>query len=226
MDTFEAISRRQSALSFCEKPVETEKIQAVLQAAISAPSPLNLQPWAFVVVTDPPVIKRLAEYLIRVQTETVYGGLLGMPEDFTARMLALYTGLGNAPCFILGCVQPKARLASEADEPILRDFYLLSLGAAMENLMVAAAALDLGTRWFTGFTLLDEGAALREMFGIPDEVEVVAITPLGYYDAPAKTRSDQQMADLAEFTPGHGPALARLFRGRLPLNEVVHSNRW
>lgn len=222
----EVIERRHSVLRYLPKPVESEKIDLVLETAVAAPSPLNLQPWAFVVVTDPDLTNRVARYLIRIQAEVVYGGLMGMAPDFTARMLTLYEHLDQAPCFILACLEAKTRFTPPDFEPILRDFYLLSIGAAMQNLMIAATELGLGTRWFSGFTLADEGQTLKDTFRIPSEVEVVAITPLGYHDEAAKQRPEQQLADLVEFQPGNGPSLARLFRGKLPLSEVIHDNRW
>ncbi len=226
MDAFEAINQRQGILHYLGTPVEREKIDAVLQAAAAAPSPFNLQPWAFVVVTDPKLTRQLAQYLIEVQRQLLYGGLLGMSEDFTSRMLGLYTQLERVPCFILACLDLKATVGSEAEQRYLRDWYLLSLGAAVQNLMLAATALGLGTRWFSGFTLDEEGEALKRMYHIPPQVEVVAVTPLAYHDEPAKQRPEQQLADLVQFQPGNGPALAKIFRGRLPLDDIVHENQW
>ncbi len=226
MDVFDAINRRQGVLHYKETPVEPETIDAVLAAAITAPSPLNLQPWAFLVVTDRALTVRVADYLVRVQAELLYGGLLGMSEDFVGRMLGLYTELDRVPCFILACLQPKAGFVAPPDRPIVRDWYLMSIGAAMQNLMVAATALGLGTRWFTGFTFDEEGMALKKLFRIPPEVEVVGVTPLGYHDEPLKERPEQTMAALIEFRQGNGPALARLFRGKLPPEEVVHRDGW
>jgi nitroreductase len=69
---------------------------------------------------------------------------------------------------------------------------------AMDHLVLAATALGLGTCWIAAF---DPDAA-REVFGLPDEVELVALTPLGY---PAKDPADT---------------------GRRPLEELVRYERW
>jgi nitroreductase len=50
MDALEAIAGRHGVLRFRADPVEPAKIEAVLAAAVAAPSPVNLQPWAFVVM--------------------------------------------------------------------------------------------------------------------------------------------------------------------------------
>jgi len=69
---------------------------------------------------------------------------------------------------------------------------------AMDHLILAAASLGLGTCWIAAF----DPAAAREVLGLPDDVEPVAFTPLGWPDkAPAST-------------------------DRRPLDELVKRERW
>lgn len=233
MDALEAIAERQGILRFRPDPVEPDKIEELLRAAAAAPSPVNLQPWAFVVITAPELTARIARYLVEVQETCVFRDLLDLPASYTERLMGLYEGFDRTPCFVLLCLQPKAAFARPEDEAVLRQWYLVSLGAAMENLMIAAAALGLGTRWFGGFALdrpdgaTDTGgAALKQMLGIPDDVELIAATPLGYHDEPPKSRPVQDRGILAAFKRGDSRALGRLLRGRLALEEVVHRERW
>ncbi len=213
-------------LRFRPDPVEPAKIEAVLAAAVAAPSPVNLQPWAFVVATDPALTRQIAHYLVEVQERRVFTELLEMPESYTARLMGLYEGFDRTPCFVVVCLEPKAAFVRSEHEAVLRQWCLVSLGAAMENLMVAATALGLGTRWFGGFALEDGGAALKELLGIPAEVEIIAATPLGYHDEPPKPRPAQDRADVSEFRRGDSRALGRLLRGKLAMAEVVHRGRW
>lgn len=226
MDALQAIAQRQGVLRYLPAPVEPEKIEALLQAATQAPSPVNLQPWAFVVVTEAESRRRVADYLVAVQEARVFDALLGMPPEYTGRLMALYEGFEHAPCFIFICLEPKVAFARAEDEAVLRQWHLVCLGAAMQNLMVAATALDLGTRWFGGFALDGGGAPLKQLLGIPPQVEVVAATPVGYHNEPPKPRPLQARAVLAEFARGDSRALGRLLRGKLVLDEVVHSERW
>jgi nitroreductase len=69
---------------------------------------------------------------------------------------------------------------------------------AMDHLVLAATALGLGTCWIAAF----DPAAAREVLGLPDNVEPIAFTPLGY---PDKDRSAT---------------------GRRPLDELVKYERW
>jgi nitroreductase len=69
---------------------------------------------------------------------------------------------------------------------------------AMDHLILAATALGLGTCWVAAF----DPAAAREVLGLPDDVEPIAFTPLGY------------------------PDKAAAVTGRRPLDELVKRDRW
>ncbi len=69
---------------------------------------------------------------------------------------------------------------------------------AMDHLVLAATALGLGTCWVAAF----DPVAAREVLGLPDDVEPIAFTPLGYPDKP------------------------RASTDRRPLEELVHYERW
>ncbi|RLI44096.1 nitroreductase, partial [Candidatus Bathyarchaeota archaeon] len=53
MNVFDAIKKRRSIRKYKKTVVEQEKLNTVLEAARLAPSAVNKQPWAFIVVTDP-----------------------------------------------------------------------------------------------------------------------------------------------------------------------------
>jgi nitroreductase len=224
VEAFEAITGRHGVLHYKPTPVEPEKIERVLQAAIAAPSPANTQPWEFVVVTEAGLARQVAEYLVRTQEEFVFRRLLETPEDFIAQLMRLYYEFINAPCLIALCRHQRADLASPEYATVVRDWDLCSLGAAMANLMAAATDLGLGTRWF-GCMMIDESSApLKQMLNTPDEVEVVAVTPLGYHEEPPKERPIQPLEALTGFRRGDKRKLAALLRGKLALEDVVHYN--
>ena len=83
MEVFEAIRRRKSIRGYAPTPVPREKLERILEAARSAPSAENLQPWYFVVVTDPEKRKRIAR------------------SGRYARFMA------KSPVVIVGCGNPK-----------------------------------------------------------------------------------------------------------------------
>lgn len=226
METFQAIMGRHGVLRYKPMPVEPEKIEQVLRAAVAAPSTANTQPWEFIVITEPELARQVAEYLVRTQKECVFRRLLGTPEAFIARLMHLYDEFVNAPCFIVLCRHQRAALAPPEYAAIVRDWDLCSLGAAMANLMVAATDLGLGTRWFGNPMLDNGGASLKRMLNIPDEVEIIAVTPLGYHDEPPKERPVQSLEALTGFCRGDKHKLAALLRGKLALKDVMHYNEY
>ena len=60
MDVFEAVQERRSIRNYQNKSVEREKMEKILEAGRLAPSAKNLEPWHFIVVTDPAKRKALS----------------------------------------------------------------------------------------------------------------------------------------------------------------------
>lgn len=58
---FDAIRQRRATREFLSKPVEEDTVRQLLDAAVLAPSARNLQPWSFVVIQDPALLKRISD---------------------------------------------------------------------------------------------------------------------------------------------------------------------
>ena len=187
MDVFEAIRKRRAVRQYRPDPVSREQVKVVLDAANQAPSGMNRQPWEFIVVTGSTILEMgksyrstLIEYLKNWDTSPMKKAL--SRDDFI-RFAETY---GGAPVVIV--------LLVKADPlPNFRKADLESASAAMENLMLAATALGLGTCWMTGPIRDEEN--LRRILAIPVDREIVAVTPLGHPEQipPAPARLDPGM---------------------------------
>jgi nitroreductase len=181
METLEAINKRTSLKTHISaRDVEQDKIIKILEAARLAPSATNEQPWRFVVVKG-------KENVENVVTRASRMGRKAFDE---------------APVLILVFANPKDYVFPDG-----KTFYLLDVGLAMENILLAATDLGLITHPMAS---LDEGK-LKEMLGVPDEMEFVIATPLGYpledsYEEAAQERLSQ--------------------RTRKDLKELVYMNTW
>lgn len=186
MDLFEAIRQRRSVRRYLPDPVKREDILSILDAANRAPSAMNRRQWEFIIVTGKKIgemgesFRRIIEeYTKNWETSRMKGSPFSR-EDFI-RFAATY---GGAPVVIVV-------LTDAAQTKDFRRANLESASAALENLLLAATALGLGTCWMTG-PLQDE-LSLRRILEIPTGKEIVAVTPLGYPaempDAPP--RNDQ-----------------------------------
>jgi len=151
MDFWQVIKQRKSYRSFSSQPVEQEKILKVLEAARLAPSWQNRQCWRFIVVQDKETIKKISRL-----------------NPFT---LNINFFLQKVPVIIIACANPK-----DSGHRHGIDYYLVDTAIAMEHLVLAATDLGLATCWIGAF---DE-PMIKELLNIPDEVRVVALTPLGY----------------------------------------------
>ncbi|MFH1448633.1 MAG: nitroreductase family protein [Candidatus Micrarchaeota archaeon] len=110
--------------------------------------------------------------------------------------------LSTAPIIIAAC---SAGASTKHNE---QDYYLVDVAIAMEHLMLGAAEKGLGSCWIAAF---DE-SKVKGILGIPKEVRVVALTPLGY---PAEEKLTQK-------TMGF---IAKL-RKRKRLEEIAFNNKW
>ena len=61
MNTLDAILTRRSCREFTDKPIKSETLHQLLEAAMSGPSCVNAQDWSFVVVTDPEKLAQMAD---------------------------------------------------------------------------------------------------------------------------------------------------------------------
>lgn len=164
MDFYEVVYRRRSVRKYKPDPVPREAVMKILEAANWAPSGMNLQQWEFLVVSGAK-LKALGESYARVVEK-----LPGDPEKKRQRV-EFARNYGGAPLAVVA-------LAPAADDAFQRKMHLESVSAAFENLLLAACAEGLGTCWMLA-PLLEE-ARVREILGIPEDKEIVAITPLGY----------------------------------------------
>ena len=168
MELFEAIKTRRSVRTYQDKPVEDEKLQAVLDAVRMAPSWANMQCWRMVVVKD----KAARENISDLSYVESYFSPKGYKSNPSKKALAA------APVVIVLCADP-------AQSGVLWDqnYYLVDAGIAAQNLMLAARSLGLGTV-FVG--VYDE-EKVKKLLNIPASVRIIGLLPLGY---PAEEKKD------------------------------------
>ena len=161
MDLFEAIRTRRSVRKYLDKPVEEEKLAAVLEAIRLSPSWANMQCWRMVVVKDAKVKETLSD-LSYVESFFAPKGYKANPSK---------KALAEAPAVIVLCAEPQ-----QSGSLWGQSYYLVDVGIAAENLMLAARAQGLGSV-FVG--VYDE-VKVKGMLNIPATVRVVGLFPLGY----------------------------------------------
>ena len=173
---FEAMFSQRQITRFKPDPVPREAIKKIIEAAIKAPSGGNTQPWHFVAITNPGLISRIGE----IYKELWLGARRSQaePGETTVYRAARYLAnhMPEVPAMILICADHSANYTP--GQPIERGRHASSIWLAIQNLFLAARALGLGTRLTT--THIRREQEIKDMLVIPDYVETVALTPIGY----------------------------------------------
>lgn len=176
MNTLEAITRRRSIRKFKDTPVSDETIARILSAAIQAPSGKNRQPWRFIVVKEdkrPEMVRIMREAIEGLKAQGVNTG----SSEWTAGVME------QAPVTIF--VFNAYAESTDRDEPSSMNVVdVQSIGAAIQNLLLAALELGLGTLW-----ICDVFYAYEELCTWLGEThQMVAAVALGYADEQPRAR--------------------------------------
>ena len=173
MDAIEAILTRRSTRKFSDEIPERDLIEKIIEAGRFAPSGGNSQTTHFLVITDPEILKELARI---VQTafskmeirEDTYASL---KNSINRSKQGNYIFHYNTPVLIV-TANKKGYGNAMADS-----------ACALENMMIAANALDLGSCWINQLHWLDEDDAVREYLfglGLGDDETVTGALALGF----------------------------------------------
>jgi len=153
----ELIISRQSDRKYSDKPVEKEKLDRIIEAGRMSPSACNAQPWKFIVVTEPSIVEKIA-------------------EAASARLLGMNSFVKQAPVQII-VIREKPNFSSKVGATIKnKDYSLIDIGIASENICLQAKAEGLGSCMIGWF---DE-KMLRKILYIPRSKRVELIITLGY----------------------------------------------
>ena len=173
MDALEAIVTRRSTRNYRPDPVEQEKLDRILEAGRQAPSGGNNQTSHFLVIRNREVLGRLARiaekaFAAMETTEDTYASLR---HSIEASRKGGYMFCYNAPVLIVAANR--------------RDYgnNIADCACAIENMMVAANALDLGSCWINQLKWLNEEPEIVEYLrslGMQEGERVYGAAAVGY----------------------------------------------
>ena len=183
-DVHELFRHQRAIRNFTAADVPDALVKQVLTAAIHGPSGSNTQPWHFIVIRDPGVKHAISEVYeeARANARVTRSSAGGVRQPLSA-----------APVLIVACVNTPA--SGQAGFQTGASIY-----PSVQNLMLAARALGLGTVLTTLHRRRKE--RIHAILGIPDGIESAAIIPLGWPDR--------------EYGPNRRP----------PVEQFVMHDRW
>ena len=180
MDFFDVVTTQRAMRRLKPDPIPDALLRQIMDAAICAPSGGNRQGWRFIVVRDPARRARLGELYREGWGELVklpyYAGAAKEPAGSPARKMVdsaahLAEHMGEAPVIVLACIA----LELGVKPTVITGS---SIYPAVQNIMLAARALGIGSCLTTIHRYRE--AQVKELLGVPPDVETVALIPLGY----------------------------------------------
>jgi nitroreductase len=201
-DLFEIIQTTRAMRRLKPDPVPDELIRKILEAAVCAANGGNTQRWRFLVIKDAKIKKQVQVYYKKAFDEVVGPRYLSSApppgvsrERYTRQHAAveyLTDHFHEAPVWIVACLDEGTATPTRSSGA--------SIYPAVQNMLLAARALGLGTTLTTRHLLHEKDA--EAALGLPPGVHSYAILPIGY--------------PMGRF----GPV------GRGPLADIVYEDRW
>lgn len=202
----EVLRLRRSVRSFepPPEPLPIEVLHGICEAGRWAPSGANTQPWHFVVAAERTDVLAVSDVFVR-QADRLVEHCRGFPHVHKKHWLH------NSLAIVLIFCDPRwVGSYPVSDHPGWSEEYdannekilLASVGAAAQNMHLAAAAFGLTTAWLSGGGEDTTAQELRELLGVPEPLLPIATIPIGWPHRRAESRY------------------------RHPLDQLIHWGRW
>lgn len=186
----ELLQSRRSIRKFLSKLPEREVLERLVEAAVTAPSASNKQPWRFFIVTNVEIKSRMAE-TVRAAVERVARHIQPQFESAFRAYGDYFTRFENAPVVVVPLYRPLTLLSSMVGSDLSgkdrqninqmeQHSGLVSTSLAIENLLLRAHDLGLGASGLTGPLIAADD--LREILAVPAGWEIAALIAVGYPD--------------------------------------------
>jgi PPOX class probable F420-dependent enzyme len=186
---------RRSVRPFQPRPVPRAALEEMLAAAAWAPSPHGRQPWRFVVLTRPEPKARLADAMGDDWRATLAQD--GEPAEVVEqRLRRSHQRIQEAPALVLACLylDDLDRYPDAERQRAEETMAIQSLGAAIQNLLLAAYALGLDTGWMCA--PLFSPATVRAALDLSPTLIPHALIPVGYAARDPRRRPHRLPDDL------------------------------
>jgi len=185
-----AIEDRRSIRKFKDLPVPQDKLDAILRAGALAPSGKNRQPWSFVVVREDKRAEMMKVMREGIAVSKAQGREVGGAE-WTAKIM----DGANVTIFVFDPEGSPPWTPHDTSQMFwdLVDFQ--SAGAAIQNMLLAAQDLGLGSLWICD--VLSAYEELQSWLG--GKGEMIAAVSLGYADESPPARPRKSMSELVRY---------------------------
>ncbi|NQU97247.1 MAG: nitroreductase family protein [Chloroflexi bacterium] len=190
MNTLDTIAARRSVRRFKDTPVSDDALQTILTAAVQAPSGSNRQPWRFVVVRE----DKRAE-MVRVMRGGLATRVARGEEMAGAERTAGFMEQASVTVFVFNPVGMHPGQARSPQQTRTDVVDIQSIGAAIQNMLLAAQDMGIGSLWIGHvFNAYEE---LSEWLG--EDGQMIAAVSLGYPDESPGARPRRPVSEVTRY---------------------------
>ncbi len=190
------ILTRSSVRTFQDKPVEKEKIETMLRAAMAAPTGMDRRPWHYHVVTDKALLQTIAQVTPNAQ--------------FAA----------DAPLAIV--VSGNMDKAAQGGP---HDLWIHDVAAATENLLLAAHAQGLGATWTSVYPSDERVASISKALGLSENLIPFSTIVIGYPQGEQQPKDKWDESNITYIEAGKAPVTAEKSEATLQPMDVLKDFR-
>lgn len=201
---YELASKRRSIRKYKDTPIPLDDIEFFIKSAITAPSGCNSQCWEFIAVINKNIIDQMVESV--KEANSAFYANTGVEQSYIENKGKAATFFKNAPLVIavfmtkleyydsrtVGVFHQKGydekSIMSELSYPDV-----LSVGAAVQNLLLAVQEKGYGACWMNEPAIADK--KMNQILGVSEEHKFMSLIPVGI---PAYAPRTKVMKDMTE----------------------------
>ncbi len=189
----DVLAARRTVRDFTGQPVDPAAVERAVAAAITAPAPHHSTPWRFVVVRSPGVQAELLDDMLAAWIADLRGD--GFTEQQIARRVRRGEPLRRAPLLIVPCLHAEAahEYPDDRRNAAEREMFLVAIGAAVQNLLVALAVEGLGSCWVSS-TMFCRPVVAKAL-ALPETWEPMGAIGVGHPATPPPDRPPRNVFD-------------------------------
>jgi len=189
----DVLTARRTVRDFTSEPVDPAVVGRAVAAAITAPAPHHSTPWRFALVATPQAQTALLDDMLAAWVADLEGD--GFTKEQIARRVRRGEPLRRAPLLIVPCLDAQAahRYPDDRRNAAEREMFVVAMGAAVQNLLVALAVEGLGSCWVSSTMFCRP--VTRRALGLPESWEPMGAVGVGHPAHPAPDRPPRDPED-------------------------------
>jgi nitroreductase len=183
MDLMEAIIKRRSVRQFLDEEVPNQDLKEIIEAARWAPSGSNQQMWKFVIVKNKNILNQMAQLVV----DKIDKLIKSTGSNELNGIKTYSTFFNKAPVTIAVFMEPyknkteeillAAGYSNEEAQRLRGNVAIQSIGAAIQNILLAAYLKGYGTCWMCAPNIA--APEIEKLLGVGEPWELKALIPLG-----------------------------------------------